>query len=53
MSLASRLRDGLVGDPNFRPDDVPQETAGVREPGAIFHVTDGEGGRLRVRINRV
>lgn len=53
LTLAQRLRSSLAHDPDFAPDDVPAETAGVSEPGAIFHVTDGQGRRIRVRVNVV
>jgi hypothetical protein len=52
VRLAQRLRDTLHGDPDWSPDDVPTETAGVMEPGAIFHVNDAQGHVFTVRIYR-
>lgn len=51
MLLAERLRAALMRDPDFKPDDVPQETPGVKAPGAMFHVTDADGRRYRIRAN--
>ncbi len=48
--LASRLQRGLRNDPDFSLDDVPILTNGDDEPGAMFHVTDAEGRRWRVRV---
>lgn len=53
VTLAERLRAGLRGDPDFAPDDLPAETPGVSEPGALFHLADAHGRRWRVRVNRV
>lgn len=52
MALADKLRAGLQGDPDFKPDDLPTETPGIEEPGALFHVTAADGAVYRIRINR-
>lgn len=52
VRLAQRLRAAVASDPEFAPDDLPAETPGVTEPGAIFHVSDAAGAIYRVRINR-
>lgn len=53
LQIAKRLREHMRSDPDFGPDDVPTETPGVSEPGAIFHLNDRHGGRYRIRVNRV
>jgi hypothetical protein len=52
MILAHRLREAMVNDPDFAPDDVPSETGGVYEPGAMFHLETSDGRRFRVRVIR-
>lgn len=52
LMLAQRLRGALARDPDFKPDDLPAETGGVMEPGAVFHVTGADGRVFRIRVNR-
>lgn len=53
MDLAHRIRAALSDDPDYQPDDMPQETGVVIEPGAMFHVETADGARYRIRVNRV
>lgn len=52
MILAERLRAGVAKDPDYALDDLPTETSGVLEPGAMFHMTDASGARYRIRVIR-
>lgn len=52
LTLALRLRAALLDDPDYPPDDVPVETSGAIEPGAMFHAADAEGRLWRVRVIR-
>lgn len=52
LRLAERLRAALAGDTEFAIDDLPAQTPGVREPGAMFHVQTAAGRRYRIRVIR-
>lgn len=52
MVLAARIRERMAKDPDFKTDDVPTQTAGVYEPGAVFHMIAPDGGAYTIRINR-
>lgn len=53
LQIAHRLRAAMLDDPDFTPDDIPAETQGALEPGAIFQVVDPAGQVYRVRVNRI
>ena len=52
QALADRLRAALDGDADYNADDLPTETDGAIEPGAMFHVSDQAGQVWRVRVIR-
>lgn len=53
LVIARRLRGVMVDDAEYGPDDVPAETPGAFEPGAMFHLETADGRVFRVRVNRI
>jgi hypothetical protein len=52
LPLAQAIHAAMRANPAYETDDIPSETAGVTEPGAIFHVTDADGRVWCIRVYR-